>query len=402
VLESLRDALRQELSDLESRGRLRSLPPLTGPGRIETSVGSNPVISFSSNDYLGLASDPRIADAASRANLEHGFGAAASRLVSGDLPPHRAFEAAIASYLERPAALLFPSGYQTNLGVLTTLAGPQDLVVSDALNHASLIDGCRLSRATVRVYPHADAGAARALLTDPTAATYRRRFLVTESVFSMDGDVAPLAALTAIAHGTSTALIVDEAHALGCLGPRGRGLCHQDGVVPDVLIGTLGKSLGSAGGFAAGVPELRSILENRARTFLFTTASPPSLAAAATVALGIIDSSEGESRRNRLADNIRILRSGLRRSFPTLPILPSLPSLASSEPPLTPIVAIVLGPDRRAVAASQALREQGFFVQAIRPPTVAEGTARLRATVTADHTPAHVEGLLSALRTVLA
>jgi 8-amino-7-oxononanoate synthase len=278
----------------------------------------------------------------------------------------------------RPAALVFPSGYQTNLGVLTALAGRDDLIVSDALNHASLVDGCRLSRARVAVYPHADARAARRLLAAGTQ--FRRRILVTESLFSMDGDSAPLGALTDVAAATDSILVVDEAHAFGVLGPGGRGLCAAARVVPDVLIGTLGKAAGTAGGFVAGAQALRDLLVNRARTFIFTTALPPPVAAAATAAVGLIRGAEGDQRRARLAKRQRSLGEALvgrgsGRGIPDGPILP-----------------VRLGSEARALAVAEALRARGFFIPAIRPPTVPAGSSRLRITLSAAHEPARSTG----------
>jgi 8-amino-7-oxononanoate synthase len=309
-----------------------------------------------------------------------GFGAGAARLVSGDLPEHRLLEQGLASFLGLPAALLFPTGYQANIGAISSLAGREDFIVSDAANHASLIDGCRLSRAQIAVYPHRDATAARALLAS-AGGRHRRRLLVTESLFSMDGDEAPLVDLAGAARDHDAALVVDEAHALGVRGPGGTGLCRAAGVTPDVLIGTLGKALASHGGFVAGTEDLRSLLVNRARTFIFTTASPAPVAAAALAALDLVKAPEGDSRRSALRDRIAQLRTAL-----------ALP------PDGGPILPLILGPDRAALEASAALRGRGLFVQAIRPPTVAEGTARLRITLSAAHTPDDVADLIAALR----
>ena len=381
--------LAEELDSLAAQDRRRRCPEQTGADRVHpdpsASVpeGAPNRVSFCSNDYLGLAGHPALAAAATETARLEGFGASASRLVSGDLPAHRALESALASFLDRAAALVFPTGYQTNLGVLGALAGPADLVVSDAFNHASLIDGCRLSRAHVEVYPHKDADAARTLLA--AGAQARRRILVTESLFSMDGDVAPLADLAAAATATDSILLVDEAHALGVLGPGGRGLCAAAGVVPDVLIGTLGKAFGAAGGFAAGSLVLRELLVNRARTFIFTTALPPPVAAAGRAALALIGGPEGEHRRrvlddHRVALGVRLAARGL-----------------APGPAPGPILPIILGGEARALAASAALASGGVFVQAIRPPTVPVGTARLRVTLSAQHTPDEVARLADAL-----
>src|SRR5947209_3361981 len=279
------ELLAAELDDLDRLQARRACPELSGRSRVHVAVASRPALSFASNDYLDLAADPRVAAAAAETAQREGYGASAARLVSGDLPAHRELERRLASFLDRPAALVFPSGYQANLGVVAALAGPDDLIVSDALNHASLIDGCRLSRARVAVFPHANAAAAAAALA--TASAARRRLIITESLFSMDGDTAPLPDLAEVARTSDAILVVDEAHAIGVHGPAGRGLCAGAGVVPDVLVGTLGKALGAGGGFVAGSPVLREYLVNRARTFIFTTALPAPVAAAASRALEI-------------------------------------------------------------------------------------------------------------------
>jgi 8-amino-7-oxononanoate synthase len=380
VLDSLAQALAEELRALADADRLRSVPPLAGSHRTHAELDGRPILSFCSNDYLGLASHPSLAKASARAISQSGFGAGAARLVSGDLPEHRQLERALATFLGAPAALLFPTGYQTNIGVITALAGRDDLIVSDAANHASLIDGCRLARAEIAIYPHRDADAASALLA-AAGHRHRRRFLVTESLFSMDGDVAPLSALAHAARAHDAALVVDEAHALGVLGPGGAGLCRAAGVTPDVLVGTLGKALGSHGGFAAGTADLRSLLLNRARTFIFTTASPAPVAAAAAAALELVAGAEGQARRAALQERIHHLRTALALTGEAGPIIP-----------------LLLGSDAAALAASARLRERGLFVQPIRPPTVPEGTARLRITLSAAHTPADVDALVTALR----
>jgi 8-amino-7-oxononanoate synthase len=379
VLESLALSLAEELRVLADSDRLRACPPLAGADRTRPSLEGRRLLSFCSNDYLGLSDHPALNDAAAHSASHSGFGAGASRLVSGDLPEHRALERSLADFLGAPAALLFPTGYQANIGVITALTGREDLVVSDAANHASLIDGCRLSRAQIAVYPHRDAAAARALLAE-AGPLHRRRFLVTESLFSMDGDLAPLPALAEAARAHDAALVVDEAHAFGVLGPGGTGLCRAAGVSPDVLIGTLGKALASHGGFVAGSADLRAILINRARTFIFTTAGPAPVAAAALAALTLCRGEEGHSRRQALQERIRQLRTALRLPPDGGPILP-----------------VILGADGAALESSARLRERGLFVQAIRPPTVPEGTARLRVTLSAAHSLDDVAELIAAL-----
>ena len=382
-----------ELAALAAADRLRACPPVSGASRVNVLVAGDPRLSFCSNDYLGLAAHPALAAAASEAAAREGFGASAARLVSGDLPAHRRLEDRLAAFLGRQAALVFPSGYQTNLGVVTALAGPDDVVVSDALNHASLIDGCRLSRARVAVYPHADTAAAARLLGEARGA--RRRLLVTESLFSMDGDAAPLAALAEAANAHDAVLIVDEAHAFGVLGPRGRGLCAASGVEPDVLIGTLGKAVGAAGGFVAGARALRDLLVNRARTFIFTTALPPAVAAAATASLDLVDGAEGDRRRALLGESSRWLAARLAVLRPA-----DLPGFIPC--PGSPILPLVLGSEARALAVSAELARRRIFVPAIRPPTVPVGSARLRITLSAAHEQRDLESFVEALTGALA
>ncbi|HVX97673.1 MAG TPA: 8-amino-7-oxononanoate synthase [Polyangia bacterium] len=376
--------LEAELADLGARGRLRACPPLAGSSRVRPLAESRPLLSFSSNDYLGLASHPGLLAAAQSSATSEGFGAGAARLVTGNLPAHRQLEATIATALRRPAALAFPSGYQANIGAITALAGPPDLVVSDAANHASLIDGCRLSRARIAVYPHADVTSAAAALSQ--SGSFRRRLLVTESLFSMDGDAAPLRALADLAAQHDAILLVDEAHALGVLGPNGRGLAAAVGVDPDVLLGTLGKAFGAAGGFVTGSIALRDYLVNRARTFIFTTAPPAPIAAAATAGLQLAFGPEGDQRRARLHVN-------------KLRLLERLTGRISPFPGA--IVPIILGSDAAALGAASALRARHLFVPPIRPPTVPEGSARLRVTLSSDHTTADIDELADALLEIL-
>jgi 8-amino-7-oxononanoate synthase len=349
------------------------------------------VTTFCSNDYLGLANHPALIKAATDAAQAYGTGAGASRLVSGEMALHRDLEIALAGFAGTTDALLFPTGYQANLAAVSSLAGPQDLIVSDEANHASLIDGCRLSKARIAVYRHADADAARAALA--AGQGFRRRLLVTESLFSMDGDCAPLESLADLALTHDATLIVDEAHALGALGPGGRGLCRGAGIAPDVLVGTLGKSFGGFGGFVAGSPTLRTYLVNRARTFIYTTAPPPSVAAAALAAVQLVQGAEGEARRQRLARNMAHLHDALASVVATAGL-----TLVSRGP----IYPIILGTDARAVAVSRRLHDSAFFVPPIRPPTVPEGTARLRVTASAEHTPSEIDGLARALAEALA
>jgi 8-amino-7-oxononanoate synthase len=411
-MRSLSAILEAELAALAASDRLRSCPEAEGASRVYPTVARRPKVSFCSNDYLGLASHPALLSAAGAAGARDGFGASASRLVSGDLPAHRELEDALARFLGRQAALVFPSGYQANLGVLSALSRKGDLVVSDALNHASIIDGCRLSRAEIGIYRHADPMDAERALAQP--GSFRRRILITESIFSMDGDSAPLRALAAVAVAHDAILIVDEAHAFGVLGPAGRGLCAAAGVVPDVLVATLGKALGAAGGFVAGDRALRDILINRARTFIYTTAIPPPVAAAAGAALELVAGAEGDHRRVLLQEHRAWLDEHLstlglsgRASAGSGPgsgpppaglLAPTSARVApASVPAGSPIVPILLGSDGRALAVSAALAARGIFVPAIRPPTVPVGSARLRITLSASHGRSDLLALVAAL-----
>ena len=381
MLPSLANELAEELDALATQSRLRISPTIAGNSRIHVLVNNQRCISFCSNDYLGLACDPRLKSAALEAANNSGFGASASRLVSGTHPEHIALEAALAQFLKLQATLLFPSGYQANLGVITALAGPNDLIVADRLVHASLLDAFRLSKAKLAVYPHLDALAAKQHLAR-LAPGKRRRFLVTESLFSMDGDIAPLRELAQIAADHDTILIVDEAHAFGTLGPDGRGLCAAAGIEPDILIATLGKTLGTSGAFVAGTKDLRSILLNHARTFIFTTAIPPPVAAAAQEALRIVSSPEGNALRHKLTTLSLHLHSALTRPVPDAP---------------TPIIPFITGSNEATLQASRELLEEALFVQAIRHPTVREGTARLRITLSSLHSTPHLDALAQVL-----
>ena len=385
MLPSLSRQLRAELETIEQAHRLRSCSCIDGPSRTHVTAGSAHLTSFCSNDYLGLACHPALLRATCEAAERSGFGTGASRLTGGTFPQHLALESDLARLVGCESALLLPSGYQANLAAITALATHADLVVADRAIHASLIDAIRLSRAKLALYPHCDIARAKRLLATfgPRA---RRRFLVTESLFSMDGDVPPLPELAAIAADHEAALLVDEAHALGALGPRGAGLCAHFGVRPDVLIGTLGKAFGSSGAFVAGDTILRSYLINRARPFLFTTAVPLPVAAAARAALEVATSPEGDELRTHLHANVAQLRTLL-----------GLPA----DPIPSPILPVILGSDHLALEASQNLRAAGFLVPAIRPPTVREGTCRLRITLSARHSETDIASLARILAPLL-
>ncbi len=342
-------------------------------------------VNFCSNDYLGLAREPAVAAAMAEAARRHGAGSGASHLVSGHGAEHETLEHELAEFTGRARALVFSTGYMANLGVLAALAGRDDLLLADELNHASLIDAARLVRSPRNHwYPHGDAAAARALLDAHTAEA--GAFIITDGVFSMDGDLAPLPELAAAAKAHQAWLVVDDAHGLGVVGATGRGCCEHFGLdahaVP-VLIGTFGKALGTFGAFVAGDDDVIELLIQRARTYIYTTALPPPVAAATRRALRIVR--EEPWRRAALQERIAQFRDGAARR-----------GLAVS-PSTTPIQPLVLGGEAAALEASHRLAEAGYRVTAIRPPTVPAGTARLRITLSAAHTPQQVEGLLAAL-----
>jgi 8-amino-7-oxononanoate synthase len=323
------------------------------------------VVSFASNDYLGLTQHPAAVAAAHAALDRWGTGSGSARLIAGSRPVHHELETTLAAWKGADAAVLFPTGFAANLGVLTTFGGPSVLVCSDALNHASIIDGCRLSRSEVTVYHHADPEHVDRLLAEVPG---RRALVVTDTVFSMDGDVAPVEELAEVCARRGALLVVDEAHAV--LGPDP----DLDGV-DAIRVGTLSKTLGALGGFVTGPQFFTDLLVNRARSYIFTTASTPADAAAALAAVGVLRSAEGDALRARLRAHVERVR-------------PGHPS---------PIVPVVIGDETAAVAASEVLLEQGLFVPAIRPPTVAPGTSRLRIALSAAHTDEQVDALVDAL-----
>ena len=379
------DIARAELDGLRARGLLRALEPLrSGPGaEIELRPGER-LINLCSNDYLGLAGDARVAGALADGARQWGAGAGASRLVCGDFLPQHELERALAELAGAEAAVLLNSGYAANCAVLPVFAGPEDLILSDALNHASLIDGCRLSKARVEVYPHRDTAAVERLLQAPA----RRKLVVTDSVFSMDGDRAPLRDLQALCDAHGALLIVDEAHATGVLGPRGAGLCAEEGVQPALRMGTLSKALGVAGAYVAASRAVCDLLVNRARPLVFSTAQPPALACAALEALRIATGPEGDARRARLWGNVRRFVAGLGR-------------LGHSARADSPIVPLILGDPDTALHVSARLRELGHLAKAIRPPTVPSGKSRMRFALSAAHSEAQVDAALSALQAAL-
>lgn len=369
------------LERCHARRHLVALESGTGP-RVQ--VDGRRLLNFSANDYLGLAGDPRLAMAAAEAARRWGTGAGASRLITGTLGLHNQLEARIAALKGAESALLFGTGYQANVGVLQALAD-EGVVFSDALNHASIVDGCRLARAKVVIYRHGDAAHLAELLQAHRSA--QRKLIVSDGLFSMDGDLAPLPALAELALQHEALLVVDDAHGTGVLG-GGRGVAHHFGLTAGVHVhvGTFSKAFGSFGAFVACPADTRELLIQRARSLVFTTAPPPPCVGAALKALAIM--AREPERLQRLAALAADLRHGLRQA-----------GFQVSEDP-TPIVPLILGSRRAALAWSERLWQAGFWVQAIRPPTVPEGTSRLRITLSAGHDAADVGALVQALATL--
>lgn len=372
----------QRLADIGRAGLTRQRFAREGAQGPRIVVEGREYLAFCSNDYLGLANHPRIVRAAIDAALRHGIGQGASHLLSGHSAAHERLESALAEFVRMPRALLFSGGYLANIGAVTALAGPEDAVFSDALNHASLIDGVRLSRAQVVRYPHADVDFLSKALG---ASSGKTKLIVTDGVFSMDGDMAPIPALLDLCERHDALLLVDDAHGFGIVGTEGRGSAEHFGVRSPrvVYVGTLGKAAGVSGAFVAGTAEVVETILQRARTYIYTTAAPAMLAAAVEASLQIIETEEW--RRERLRKLIGALREPLREAGV---------ELTSSSTPIQPLV---LGANAKALSASAALRERGIVVPAIRPPTVPEGTARLRISLSAAHTEQDVSRLVTAL-----
>jgi len=383
-------SLNAELSTLREQHLERVLRCVGRRHGAVVETESGPAVDFSSNDYLGLASDPRLRDAAARAALDHGGGAGGSRLISGHGPEHDALEADVAAFFEADSALTFSSGYAANVGAIPALATRDDAIFADALNHASLIDGCRLSRATVHVYPHADTAALESLLARHRAQA-RRALIVTDGVFSMDGDRAPVADIVDLARRFDAWTYLDDAHAVGVIGDRGRGTASAAGLHGDVdvTIGTFGKSFGAAGAFIYGSSTLRHFLLNRARSFVFSTGVPPAQAAACRTGLGVAAAEPW--RRDRVRENAATLRALL--------VAAGVDVLGAGDAHILPIV---VGDAARVVRIGRSLADAGFLVGAVRPPTVPDGGSRLRVTVSAAHTSEQLAGVAGALVHALA
>ena len=373
------------LAQRQADGLYRARRVTTGPQGPEMVIDGRRLLTFCSNDYLGLAADPRVAEAMRLGIARYGVGAGAAHLINGHSHAHHALEEELADFTGRERALLFSTGYMANLGVISALVGRSDTVLEDRLNHASLLDGGLMARARLKRYPHADAARLDELLADANG----RRLVVSDGVFSMDGDVAPLTALAETCASRAAWLMIDDAHGLGVIGPQGRGSVAAAGLdvgdVP-VLVGTLGKALGTSGAFVAGSRQLIETLIQQARPYIYTTAMPPAIAEATRVSLQLCR--DEAFRREQLAALIRRFRQGAERL--------GLQLMASD----TPIQPIVLGSTSTATRWSERLYQDGILVTAIRPPTVPDGSARLRVTLSASHTHTQLDSLLAALEAI--
>jgi 8-amino-7-oxononanoate synthase len=366
---------RRHLEELEGQGMLRFLRTVDGAQGPKVMLDGREVLLLCANNYLGLAEHPALIASAQAATARYGVGSGGSRLISGSMRPHRQFEEALAAFKGTGGALLFNSGYAANTGILQGLLGPDDLIFSDALNHASIVDGCRLARARTVVYPHADTDALEALMAAEAGRRRGRWLIVTDGVFSMDGDLAPLPALCDLKERYDALLMVDDAHGTGVLGGSGRGSGEELGCLAriDLHMGTLGKALGGFGAFVAAEQVLIDLLINRARPFIFSTSLPPAVPAAAISALEIVAGAEGSRLRRQLWAN--------REAFATVLLQGGLDLLGS----VTQILPVLTGTPAPTMRAAGRLLEAGIFVQGIRPPTVPAGRCRLRATVMASH-----------------
>ena len=379
------DSIREELAELQKRALFRTMRTVGGEQGSSVVLDGTDVMLLCSNNYLGLASHPALKKAASSAVEQYGVGSGASRLVSGTMALHTALEERIAAFKGTDAALLFNSGYAANTGIIPALVGKGDLIFSDRLNHASILDGALLSRARLVRYPHNDMRALRRLLESSSSSG--RRLIVTDGVFSMDGDIAPLAELVSLKRVFGALLMVDDAHGTGVLGPTGRGSAEMCGVAEqvDIHMGTLGKGLGSFGAYAAAGRELIDYLVNRARSFIFSTSLPPAVLAASLAAIDLVDSPEGAYLRCLLHRKAEFFRAALQQAgFDTMGSV-------------TQIVPIFVGGAERTMEFSRKLFTEGFYVQGIRPPTVPAGTSRLRCTIMATHSDDDLERASAAI-----
>ena len=376
-----------ELSKIKESGLYRELKAVENAQDTRIDIEGKTYLSFCSNNYLGLANHPSVIEAVKKAVDEYGWGACASRLVSGNMTLHEALEKEISRFKRKDAAIVFPTGYMANLGVISSLVSGGDLVISDKLNHASIIDGCRLSGADFRVYAHCNMEKLETILKKTSK--YNRKLIVTDSVFSMDGDLAPLPDIVRIAKKYNAMVMVDEAHGTGVFGENGRGVVEYfnlDNEV-DVVMGTLSKAIGSLGGYVCGDDDLISYLRNKARSFMYTTALPPAVCAASIASINLIQ--EDPSLREALWNNVCCIKERLG--------LLGIDMISSQSQ----IIPLLIGDTQKAVDISKLLYERGVLIPAIRPPTVPANSSRLRMTVMSSHTQDDLESLFKVLKDVL-
>ena len=382
-------SIKEELAQIREKGLYRVLRTVESAQGPRVRIDGREMILLCSNDYLGLANHPKVKEAAIDAIEKYGFGSGASRLISGSMTPHREFEERFAEFKGTEAALLFNSGYAANAGVIPAITGFDDTIFSDRLNHASIVDGCRLSRADFRRYRHLDMKALERYLIYDAENNEEpgRKLIVTDGVFSMDGDIAPLDKIVALAKEYDCMLMVDDAHGTGVLGATGRGTAEHFGLATedvDIYMGTLGKALGSYGAYVAGSRELIDYLVNKARSFIYSTSLPPAMAAAAIAAIEIMK--DEPERRKRLLKNAAIIRHGLRDiGF----------EIMDSH---TQIIPILTADSAVACKMMDLLMDEGIYVLAIRPPSVPEGTSRLRVTVTSEHSHDDLDKAITAFK----
>ncbi|WP_425303977.1 8-amino-7-oxononanoate synthase [Virgibacillus chiguensis] len=377
---SFDDKLHNRVKEMQENALYRTLRTMEAASRSARIVDGEKKIIFSSNDYLGLANDKRLIHATIEALQQFGVGSSGSRLTTGNTYWHEKLEKKIATFKQTEAARLFSSGYLANIGVLSALAEAEDVILSDQYNHASIIDGCRLSKAKTCIYRHVDMEDLERKLAATTK--YKQRFIVTDGVFSMDGSIAPLDRMMELADHYHAYVIVDDAHATGVLGQSGRGTSAYFGIVPDVVIGTCSKAIGTEGGFVAGSSTLVDFLMNYARTFIFQTALSPAICAATYTAIELIE--QDASRREHLHYNIRKVKEGLNDMGYAV------------KGDHTAIIPVIIGEQQLALEFAKELEEKGIYAPAIRPPTVPNGESRIRLTVTASHSMKEIDDVLHA------
>src|SRR3990172_4513898 len=374
-----------ELQALKDHALMREYKTIESAQGPYVKINGKPYLSFCSNNYLGLADHPKIKQAAIAAIHQYGWGTGASRLVAGNMMLHQELEKKIAEFKGTEAALLFPTGYMANVGAICALVGREDIVIGDKLNHASIIDGCRQSGATFRVYPHNDVSQLDSLLQ--RSSKHRRRLVVTDSVFSMDGDTAPLPDIVEVSKKYDAVIMVDDAHAMGVFGQHGKGMIEHYGLEGkiDIIMGSLSKAIGSIGGFIAGSKHLIEFLKNKVRSFIYTTALPPAVCAASLAGLALVQ--EDTSLIDKLWENIEYLKSRLSEFTNNVTIQ-------------SPIIPVIVGSAEDAVNLSNKLYQNGILIPAIRPPTVPPGTSRLRISLMTTHSKDDINRLIDVLKNV--